>query len=108
MMIYDEERYMPQEPTLTLREEELMNQVEDLHETMDDLCLQIENTEIDYYEVVNENEHLKAQVYNLTMYLKVLWDNCNTAEMKGHARKLFDGMPGYGELTQEILKGEEV
>lgn len=57
-------------------------------------------------ELANENENLKAQVYNLTLYLKVLWDNCNTAEFKGFASQMFDGMPGYGKFTEAILDAD--
>lgn len=54
-------------------------------------------------ELVNEIEALKARVFNLTLYLKDIFNNPDLEPVKEYLEEKYDGLPGY---NTNILRGE--
>ena len=60
----------------------------------------IEHQQAEIHELTDEVEHLKAQVYNLTLYLKDCFDSVGVITEEGKSlyevmEDKFDGLPGY-------------
>lgn len=91
---------------MTGKEEELYTRLYYKEEELRTLQWHAEDQDIYIRDLVTENEHLKAQVYNLHLYLKTMWENVTTGFNKQVASDFYDGMPGYGEWTEEILTDE--
>ena len=60
--------------------------------------------------LIDENEHLKDRVYNLTLYLDAALEKCEKA--LGHdgiaqaLNEAFEGMPGYVPMQEEVYDGD--
>lgn len=60
--------------------------------------------------LIDENESLKNQVHNLTLYLDTALEKCEKAlghdGIRESLDEAFDGMPGYVPMQEEVYDGD--